>query len=158
MYRGYKLAFFDYDRTLFTHSYPTAGEKHLSYEEECFEELAHQKKRHAGDKPVKCMQHLVNLLKENGCVVYILTHECFNLRNEMKLHDAKKYYGIDKLLTTDSSAHKVDMIKAVAKVHNVPLDECLFVDDKMDAIYDACAAGISAIPVINVAQLYEDIE
>lgn len=59
MYRGFMLAFFDYDRTLYSHAYPVAGEVHPSYEEECFIEFYKQKERHIGDKPIKCMQHAV---------------------------------------------------------------------------------------------------
>lgn len=158
MYRHFRLAFLDYDRTLFTHGYPSPGEAHLTYQEECYEELVHQQERHERDKPVKCMQDMVKILQENGCVCYVLTHECFSLRDELKKSSAKEHYNIERYLATDSPDHKVDMILAVAKMHGVSLRDCLFVDDKMDIIYKACAAGITAIPVINVAQMFEDRE
>lgn len=156
MYRHFRLAFLDYDRTLFTHSYPVPGEKHLTYQEECFEEFVNQARRHSGDKPVKCMQDAVRIMQESGCICYVLTHEIFSLRDDMKKDMAKKYYNIDKYLSVDSADHKIDMMLAVAAAHNVNPRDCLFVDDRMDIVYKACAAGFVGIPVINVAQLFED--
>lgn len=158
MYRNIKVAFFDYDRTLFIHEYPAAGQAHPTYEEECFIELTNQAARHKGDKPVKCMQWFVKLLQDNGCVCYVLTHEIFNLRNKLKSEEALRHYSIDKLITVDSSAHKIDMMRAVAKMHNINPRDCLLVDDKMQTVYDAASAGFTAIPCMNVAQLYESID
>lgn len=90
--------------------------------------------------------------------MYVLTHEVFNLRDKIKSESVKRDYGIDKYLTVDKAEHKIDMMKAVARAHGVPLNKVLFVDDKQNLIYDACAAGICGMHISNIVQLYEDIE
>lgn len=155
MFKGYRLAFFDYDRTLFAHQHPFAGEPITTYEEECYNELINQEKLYERDQDVPAMKWAIDLLHGYGAVTYVLTHEIFNLRDDIKSTRAMEVYGIRNYLTTDSAAHKIDMIKAVAKRHGVKLSECLFVDDKMDIILLACENGISGVHTSNICATYE---
>lgn len=159
MFSEVQLAFFDYDRTLYAHAYPRTGDPEDTYYDECIRMLSDKsmKERFAGDKPIKSTKWLVNLLQENKVPVYTLTHEIFNLRDVWKSFTAQRDFGIKHYLTVDSPEHKIDMIRAVAKIHNVPLRYCLFVDDKMDIIHLACAVGIYGLHTSNVAQMYEEI-
>lgn len=155
MFRAFRIALFDYDRTLYPHAYPMTGESELSYEDECFLMLMGQKKRYETDKPLECMKWACNILRENGAVLYVLTHEIFNLRDAHKRETALVDYGIENYLTVNTPEHKIDMIRAVAKMHNVRLDQCLFVDDQIKLIYEACKAGICGKHISNIYQLYE---
>lgn len=156
MFRHYRIGFMDYDRTLYPHSYPTAGNTHKSYMDECYDMLVKQKEILGNDKPLKCMQWAVSNMQEAGAVVYVLTHEIFNLRDEHKKNTALRDYGISKYLSVDSPEHKVDMMLAVAKVHNVNPRDCLFIDDKMSTVYRACEAGIAGMHVSSIYQMYEE--
>lgn len=160
MFEHIKLAFIDYDRTLYSHMYPACGEKHDTYYEECVRNLvyASQYNRFIGSKPLKCMQWFVSYLRDRGVEEYILTHEIFNLRDEWKKTTALNDYGISKYLTVNSPEHKIDMIKAVADTNGVNYRDCLFVDDKMEIVYLACEAGIFGLHTSNIVQLYEDMQ
>lgn len=160
MFGDVQLGFFDFDRTLYAYPFPYVGEVHGNYYDQCMMNLTKkaQEDRVGKGKPVACMKWLSGLLKDNQVPMYVLTHEIFNLRDEWKASVSKKEFGIENYLTVDSPEHKVDMIKAVATVHNVPLKNCLFVDDKMDTIYLACREGIFGLHSSNIAQLYEDIK
>lgn len=158
MFSEFKLAFFDYDRTLVAHAYPVAGRRALTYEEECYIYLSDSaiKERHFWDKPLECMKWAIQHLKEHDAVLYVLTHEIFNLRSEMKSITAREVFGIENYIEVDSPEHKVDMIKAVAKFHGVPLRNCLFVDDMMSTVYAAATEGIYAVHTSDITAAYEE--
>lgn len=158
MFSRFKLAFFDYDRTLITHAYPVAGRRTLTYEEECYIYLSDSaiKERHSGDKPLECMKWAIQHLKKHDAVLFVLTHEIFNLRSEMKSITAREVFGIENYIEVDSPEHKVDMIKAIAKFHGVSLRSCLFVDDKMSTVYAAATEGIYAVHTSDITAAYEE--
>lgn len=58
-------------------------------------------------------------------------------------------------LTVDSPDHKTDMIRAVAAVENCHLSDVIFVDDRMETVYQAQAAGIDARHLSDIVVLYE---
>lgn len=156
MFRGFRVGFFDYDRCLYVHDYPAAGEPHASYYDECIRMLMHQDEIHKRDKPLNSMKWAIHNMQDNGAVCYVLTHEIFNLRDERKRQSAMRDYGIEHYLAVDTPDHKIDMMLAVAKMHNVSPGECLFVDDKISMIYKACASGICGKHVSNIYSLYEE--
>lgn len=114
------------------------------------------KGRHSGDKPLECMKWAIQHLKKHDAVLYVITHEIFNLRSEMKSITAKEVFGIENYLEVDSPEHKMDMIKAVAKFHGVPLRSCLFVDDMMSTVYAAATEGIYVVHTSDITAAYEE--
>lgn len=160
MFKNIKLAFYDFDRTLCVHTYPSddLGKAHFDYEQECYLQYHMQKQVLQGDMPVEYMRWFVNHVSEStsGSVKqFVLTHEIFSLRDDYKKGFAKRHYGIDGYISTNSSEHKIEMMRAIAKSENVSLNDVLFVDDKMEIIYNACENGILALHISNVIGMYE---
>lgn len=154
-----KLAFFDFDRTLVAHSYSKGylEERQNGYMTECFQALTVLMEEHAKDKPLPCMQWYVRKLYEEGYGLYCLTHEIFNLRDEMKKDQLKVFYGDTPMtyLTVDTADHKIDMMKAVAAVEECDLSDVIFVDDLMRTVNLAAEAGIDAKHLSDIVALYE---
>lgn len=154
-----KLAFFDYDWTLVVHNY---SKDYLAafvdgYLRDCYYMLTKIEEEHAGDKPLPCMQWYVNKLFENGYGIFVITHEMNNLRDELKKRKLKEFYSDIPVtyLTVDCPEHKVDMIEAVALSEGCELSDVIFVDDKMETVNMAKAAGIDAKYLSDIALLYE---
>lgn len=150
------IAFFDFDRTLFSHGYPSVREGHPSYLEECSIELEHQEERHAGDRSIAAMKWLVATLQSQDIETYVITHEIFNLRDKYKQDMAFKHYGITNYITVNSPEHKIDMMRAVLESKTTYPGMCLFVDDKMDLVYKSCEAGIRGLHISNIQALYDE--
>lgn len=90
--------------------------------------------------------------------IYVLTHEIFNLRDELKQDQLKHFYPNVPItyLTVDTPEHKIDMIRAVAVSEGCELADILFIDDNMKTIRMAAAAGIDARHLSYVVALYEN--
>lgn len=155
MYEDIRLAFFDFDRTLFSHSNECTIQLDASYETQCYLELTQQAELHKDDKPIPAMQWLVSECRSHGMELFILTHEIFSLRDAIKKNMALRHYGITNYLTVNKAARKIDMISAVARSRGLRPEQCLFVDDKMDLIRLALGAGINAVHISNIQQQYE---
>lgn len=155
-----KLAFFDFDHTLITHTYSKeyCKDSAKSYFNECLYMLTSMDKVYENDKPLPCMQWYTNKLFEDGYGIYVLTHEFFNLRDNLKQAQLKKFYPNVPMtyLTVDTPEHKIDMIQAVAISEGCELSDIIFVDDKMETIKIALAAGINAKHLSNIVVLYEN--
>ena len=65
-----KVVFFDFDRTLCAHDYVRSGDTYMLY----YNELAHQAEVHENDRPIPCMQWLVERARQNGCTLVCLSH------------------------------------------------------------------------------------
>lgn len=68
MFKNIKLAFYDFDRTLCVHTYPSddLGKAHFDYEQECYLQYHMQKQVLQGDMPVEYMRWYEKHLKETG--------------------------------------------------------------------------------------------
>ena len=154
-----KLAFFDFDRTLVAHAYPPEflTVQQDSYFMECVWGLTALKEKHANDRPLPCMQWYAKKLFDEGYGLYCLTHEIFNLRDALKQEQLRTFYPDVRMtyLTVDSPDHKTDMMRAVAAVENCHLSDVIFVDDRMETVYQAQAAGIDARHLSDIVVLYE---
>ena len=154
-----KLAFFDFDRTLVSHSYSKEYNmaRHNNYLMECVYCLTALKEEHANDRPLPCMQWYTNKLFEDGYGLYCLTHEVFSLRDVMKQEQLKLFYPNSPMtyLTVKSPEAKIEMMKAVAMVECCPLEDVIFVDDQMATVNLALAAGIDAKHLSDIVVMYE---
>lgn len=112
---------------------------------------------HAKDIPLPCMQWYVRKLFDDGYGLYVLTHEVFNLRDQLKKEQMKLFYPDTPMtyLTVDKPEHKIDMIMAIAMVEGCDLSDVIFVDDKMETVQMAQAAGIDAKHLSDIVALYE---
>ena len=155
----FMLRFYDYDRTLCVHNYPAWYQANDNYEIECVTELAHQAELHENDRPLPCMQWYAMKCYRQGDKLFCLTHEIFSLRDELKKNFIARWYAQSpmKYLSTNTPEHKIDMIKAIAKIEGVPLSRCEIVDDKMETIYLATKEGIIGTHLSNIALLYEEL-
>lgn len=153
-----ELVFFDFDRTLCVHDYSSDYQSLDDYECECYAMLHEINNIHSKDKPLKCMQWFAKEVKMCDAKLYCLTHEIFNLRDDYKSKFIKKHYSETPMeyLTVDTSSHKIDMIKAVARMHNIPCDKCMLIDDKVQTIYEATKAGIQAYHISNIMLWFEE--
>ncbi len=154
-----KLAFFDFDRTLIAHDYSAEyiKSREEGYLMECFFMLTSLKEEHSGDRPLPCMQWYAKKLSEEGYGLYCLTHEIFNLRDQIKKDQLALYYSDTPMtyLTVDTPEHKIDMMTAVAMAEGCDLSDIIFVDDQMSTVYAALAAGINAKHLSDIVQMYE---
>lgn len=152
-----KLAFFDFDRTLVTHTYSKDYVKVQNYFMECVYCLTSLVEEHAKDMPLPCMQWYTKKLFDDGYGLYVLTHEIFNLRDQLKKEQLKLFYPDTPMtyLTVDTPAHKIDMITAIAMTERCDLSDIIFVDDMMSTVQMAQAAGIDAKHLSDIAALYE---
>lgn len=154
-----KLAFFDYDRTLVahTHSREFMAARKDDYMMECLYMLTALEEEHASDRPLPCMQWFLKKLHEDGYGIYVLTHEPFNLRNNLKQRQLEEFFpGIPiAYLTVDSPEHKVDMMRAVAVAECCSLSDIIFVDDQMATVSAAVRAGIDGRHLSDIVVLYE---
>lgn len=155
-----RLAFFDYDWTLVTHNYSKDYFKAFAdgYFRDCYYMLTALEEEHKGDKPLPCMQWYVKKLFDEGCEIYVLTHERFNLRDELKKAMLKKFYPDVPMgyLTVDSPDHKIDMMRAVAMTEGYEMSDVIFVDDRMETVNMAKGAGIDAKYLADVVVMYEN--
>lgn len=154
------LYFFDYDRTLVAHSYPTREtekDKKSNTIDELYGDLKWKKslRRHL-DLPIPAMQdYIANKLQE-PCKCFCLTHQLSNLRDDEIKHMLAEHFGNKiELLTVGKAKHKIAMILAMAKFYSVGFSDCYFVDDRTDLIYKACRAGIHGIPSTYIIAEYE---
>lgn len=152
-----KLAFFDFDRTLVAHDYSKEYNKVDNYLMECVFALTSLAEEHAGDRPLPCMQWYAKKLFEEGYGLYCLTHEIFNLRDQLKQDQLSVFYPDTPMtyLTVDKPEHKIDMMKAVAMTECCDFSDVIFVDDRMDTIYSALAVGIDAKHLSDIVVMYE---
>ena len=154
-----KLAFIDFDRTMVAHTYSADYVKaeENNYFMECVYNLTVQEEEHANDRPLPCMQWYVKKLFDEGYGIYCLTHEIFNLRDQMKQEELKAFYPDIPMtyLTVDTPEHKIDMMKAVAMVECCDLSDVIFVDDLMSTVYQALLAGIDAKHLSDIVVMYE---
>lgn len=154
-----KLAFFDFDRTLVAHTYSKeyAKVRTGNYFMECVYCLTALMEEHAMDKPLPCMQWYAKKLFDDGYGLYVLTHEVFNLRDQLKKEQLKLFYPDTPMtyLTVDKPEHKVDMMMAIAAIEGCDLSDVIFIDDKMETVQMAQTAGIDAKHLSDIVTLYE---
>lgn len=147
-----ELVFFDFDRTLCVHDYPMQYQASDNYEDDCYCMLNALDELHAADRPLKCMQWFARKLRDNGANLFCLTHEIHSLRDGFKIRFLKDNYADTPMqyIAVDSTSHKIDMIKAIARTCDVPLIKCMLIEDRMQTIIEANAAGIQSYHVSNV--------
>lgn len=151
---GKKLWFYDFDRTLCSHAFPTPGEQ-LTEKDKFVYWLTNPKILTAEDKPLKAAQwHVDNRSKEDA--LFCLTHQTSNLRDEY-VHNflCTHYNNRLRLLTVASPELKITMIKAMAHVHLVQLSDCYLIEDRMNTVYMACEAGINGVHISSIYTEYE---
>lgn len=153
-----KLAFFDFDRTMVAHSYSHEYGVVDNYFLECVYMLTSLDTEHINDRPLPCMQWYTRKLNDEGYGLYCLTHEIFNLRDNLKQDQIRRFYpGIPiTYLTVDLPEHKIDMMKAVAATKCCNLSDVIFVDDRIDTIELATRAGINAKHLSDIVVMYEN--
>lgn len=154
-----KLAFFDFDRTLVSHNHSLEfmRDRDGDYFMECLHMLTNLRGEHANDRPLPCMQWYAKKLFDEGYGLYVLTHEIFNLRHEIKKEELARFYPNTPMtyLSVDSPAHKIDMMRAVAAVEMCPLSDVIFVDDMMSTVSQALRVGIDAKHISDIVVMYE---
>lgn len=153
-----KLAFFDFDRTLVAHRYPReAIVEREAYYNECVRALTVLTEDHACDRPLPCMQWYAKKLADEGYGLYVLTHEIFNLRDNLKKDQLSTFYPDTKMtyLSVDTPEHKIDMMKAVAYVEGCQLSDIIFVDDMLSTVNMAIREGIDGRHLSDIVVLYE---
>ena len=154
-----KLAFFDFDRTLVAHAHSPEfmRDRGGNYFMECLHMLTNLEAEHAKDQPLPCMQWYAKKLFSEGYGLYVLTHELFNLRNDLKMRELARFYPDTPMtyLTVDSPEHKIDMMRAVAYAEGCNLSDVIFVDDQMGIVSKAIRAGIDGKHLSDIAVLYE---
>ena len=156
-----KLAFFDFDRTLIVHDYsPEYIKNRENYFMECLCALTSLDEEHKNDKPLPCMQWYMRKLFEEGYGIFCLTHEIFNLRDQLKQEQLAKFYpGIPvTYLTVDSPDHKIDMMMAIAAAEQCRHSDVLFIDDRVTIVNKAINAGIDGKHLSDIVLLYENRE
>lgn len=154
-----KLAFFDFDRTLVAHRYSREymDARNEGYFKECVYALMALDEEHKNDRPLPCMQWYVKKLYDEGYGLYVLTHEIFNLRDQLKKSQLEQFYaGIPMTyFTVDAPEHKIDMMRAVAAAEKCDLSDVIFVDDMLSTVNMALNAGIDAKHLSDIVVLYE---
>lgn len=153
-----KLAFFDFDRTLVAHRYSQeALRERESYYFECLRALTALEDDHAHDRPLPCMQWYTKKLYDEGYGLIVLTHEVFNLRDQLKKDQLARFYPEVKMtyMTVDSPEHKIDMMMAIAAAENCPLSDIIFVDDMLSTVNAAIREGIDGKHLSDIVVLYE---
>lgn len=153
-----KLAFFDFDRTLVAHQYSQESlRERQSYYFECLRALTVLEDDHAHDRPLPCMQWYTKKLSDEGYGLIVLTHEVFNLRDQLKKDQLARFYPDVKMtyLTVDSPEHKIDMMMAIAASEKCPLSDIIFVDDRISIVNAAIREGINGKHLSDIAVLYE---
>ena len=157
-----KLAFFDFDRTLVAHDYSRGfmSAREEGYFMECVWALTALTEEHAKDKPLPCMQWYAKKLYAEGYGLYCLTHEIFNLHDDLKKKQLALFYPDTPMtyLTVDSPEHKISMIRAIAMVEDCVLNDVIFVDDLIGTVNQALIAGIDAKHLSNIVTMYESQE
>ena len=157
-----KLAFFDFDRTLIVHNYSREfmDARQESYFQKCVWALTALEKEHANDRPLPCMQWYVKKLYMEGYELYCLTHEIFNLHDELKKDQLYLFYHDTPMtyLTVDDPDHKIDMMLALTKVKGCTPDDIIFVDDLINTVDKALAEGINAKHLSDIVVLYESLK
>lgn len=151
------MAFFDYDRTLCAHFYPSWYKPANYYEQVMFQlKNAHEIYKH--DKPVTAMKKLVEQCYDNDVKMFCITHEIFNLRDDMKQKFLNSEYGDYHItyLTTNSAEHKIDMMRAYCDYFSIETRDVLFVDDNTGSLNLANIAGFRAYSISSVCADYED--
>lgn len=159
MFKNVELAFYDFDRTLCVHAYPSnnLNEPHPDYRRECYIQYKEQTLFQQEDMPLEYMKWFINYIRKVSPLVkeFVLTHEIFSLRDNYKMDFAWKHYSLNRYISTDSGKHKIDMMCAIADAEEFDRQDILFVDDKMDTIYAACEAGIRGLHISNVICMWE---
>ena len=153
-----KLAFFDFDRTLVAHKYSQeALRERESYYFECLRALTVLEDDHAHDRPLPCMQWYTKKLSDEGYGLIVLTHEVFNLRDQLKKDQLARFYPEVKMtyMTVDSPEHKIDMMMAIAPSENCPLSDIIFVDDMLSTVNAAIREGINGKHLSDIVVMYE---
>lgn len=152
-----KLAFFDFDRTLVAHDYSQDYKMTDDYFMQCVYMLTSLEKEHANDRPLPCMQWYARKLFHEGYKLYCLTHEIFNLRDQLKQDQLKQFYPDTPMtyITVNEAGHKLEMMTAVAMTECCELSNVIFVDDRIDTIKSVMAAGIDAKHLSDIVVMYE---
>lgn len=157
-----KLAFFDFDRTLVAHNYSRefTDARRKGYFQECVQVLTALEEEHANDRPLPCMQWYARKLYMDGYELYCLTHEIFNLRDELKKDQLHLFYHDTPMtyLTVDDPDHKIDMMLALATVKGCTSEDIIFVDDLKNTVDKALAEGIDAKHLSDIVVLYESLK
>lgn len=148
-----KVVFFDFDRTLCAHDYVRSGTTYKLY----YNELAHQAEVHENDRPIPCMQWLVERARQNGCTLVCLSHTTTNLRDELNKNFLSRYYGSDiSYITVSSSDKKVEMMDAYCDANGLDKALCAIVEDRMDTLEQAEVSGFVGVHISNAAMWYEN--
>jgi phosphoglycolate phosphatase-like HAD superfamily hydrolase len=154
-----RIAFFGFDRTLVSHRYSKeyTEDRSKGIFFDYLYELTALKDEHACDRPLPCMQWYAKKLQDEGYGLYCLTHATSNLVDLLKQEQLTEFYSETPMayLTVDKPAHKIDMMRAVAAAEGCDLSDVLFVDDRMETVYDALRAGIDARHLSDVVADYE---
>lgn len=149
-----KLAFFGFDQTLVAHRHPvhTGG-----YFARCLYLLTAPAEEHDGDRPLPCMQWYARKLHDEGYGLYCLTHGASNLNDKLKQGQLAAFYPDTPMtyLTVDLPEHKVGMMQAVAVTECCGPGDVIFVDDDMQTVELALAAGIDAKHLSDIVIMYE---
>lgn len=154
------IYFFDFDRTLCVHNYDGKAKGPSTYYNECMNVLDPKlfDREYGGDVAPEYMKWYVGRVRANDCnLVYVLTHEIFNLRDEYKKRFALENYGIrpDHYLSVNSADHKVPMMQAIAGMFEAEPEDCILVDDSVNTLYEAEQVGIRGMHISNVMVEYE---
>jgi FMN phosphatase YigB (HAD superfamily) len=100
-------------------------------------------------KAPNCMKSAIALLRESNTKIMVLTEEhlSFTLNNKAKW--VFENYGIpfEDIIWVDNKDAKIDIIKRYCKIHDIPLDECLFVDDTFPIVIKASIEGIHSMHI-----------
>lgn len=153
-----KLYFFDFGGTLCAHDYVRKADGDLSYEDECLCSLSQEafREEHKGDAPLGCMLWYVReKLRERNAMCFVLSVEKSNLNDAYNQDFVRRNYGGMGYLMVNEPLYKIDMIKAVARLHDVGLELCELVDDDMDVVYAANRAGITGKHLSNIVREHD---
>lgn len=142
----YEVVCFDFDDTVYIwRHHKLDGGGHIEYYI-CEDNLDNVYKKNKGFIP-DIVKKTIESLLNSGTRVYLLSH--VQTTEELKIKAKLVARDIDKRLEDNAigvskAEYKVDVLKALAKKHNLNLNQICLIDDRLDTI-DLCTQnGITA--------------
>ncbi|MCM1218453.1 MAG: hypothetical protein NC548_28530 [Lachnospiraceae bacterium] len=154
-----KLVFFDFDRTLFAHNYPTDyAMTHDDYEADLRYLLKYGNEVFSHSSPVPAIQKYAELRYEQGSLLYCITHQVSSIRSEINKSMLDKYYNKTPMryIAVSSRDLKVPTMRAFAYHECALLSNVTIVEDNSYTVNSANLSGMVGIHMSSICTRWEE--
>lgn len=164
MYSNYSIAVFDFDRTLCSHEYFDSYDiaeyvnnyidtRYFPKDKRCLPE------KHNMDKPLVCMQRLVNTLSLSGCRFICLSSQPTTFRYNHNVKFLERNYplpnGFWDYFEVRDDDMKLEFMGALSNsLSTSSMGKILYVDDSMSTIHNLSDMKLDNVDILHISNVY----